>query len=235
MSLRSRVIIALVLTGALFAQEKDKQDMYSEARNKMVDKQLIRRGITNADVLNVMRKVPRHLFVPESEIENAYNDEPLPIGFEQTISQPYIVAFMTEALNLKATDKVLEIGTGSGYQAAVLSEIVDSVFTVEIIPELSEQAAKLLHKLGYDDVRCMAGDGFAGWPEHAPYDAIIVTAAASRVPQQLIDQLKEEGTMIMPLGTFSQDLVKLSKRHGKLSRKKILPVRFVPMTGEIQK
>ena len=203
----------------------------------MVAEQLVAPGrdITNARVLAVMGRVPRHEFVPERLRRDAYADYPLPIGHGQTISQPYIVAFMTEQLEPKPTDRVLEIGTGSGYQAAVLAELVAQVYTIEIIEELAQRAAADLKRLGYTNVHVRAGDGYLGWAEAAPFDAIIVTCAPERVPQPLIDQLKEGGRMIIPVGrVWNQELVLLRKREGKLEQHAVLPVSFVPMTGQAQ-
>ena len=198
----------------------------------MVKTQIRARGITYQPTLDAMLTVPRHLFVPDYLINRAYSDGPLPIGYGQTISQPYIVAYMTSVLKPEKTDKILEIGTGSGYQAAVLAEIADSVFTVEIVPELAARAEKLLKQLGYENVWVKSGDGYFGWEEHAPYDKIIVTAAPEEVPQPLIDQLKEGGKMIIPVGgVYSyQYLILLEKKKGKVIEKTMLPVRFVPFT-----
>jgi protein-L-isoaspartate(D-aspartate) O-methyltransferase len=177
--------------------------------------------------------VPRHRFVLPQYINSAYADSPLPIEEGQTISQPYIVAFMTEALNLKRTDKVLEIGTGSGYQAAILAEICDSVFTIEIFPKLGNKTIELFAELGYKNIFVKIGDGYKGWPEHAPFDAIIVTCSPTHIPQPLQDQLAEGGRMIIPVGeTHFQSLVLLEKKKGKLREEKVLPVRFVPMISD---
>ncbi len=201
----------------------------------MVIQQIEARGISDVRVLNAMRKVERHLFVPPELAANAYGDYPLPIGWEQTISQPYIVAFMTEALGLRTHSKVLEIGTGSGYQAAILAEICDSVFTVEIIPGLAEKARKLLSVIGYKNIRVRTGDGYQGWAEHAPYHSIIVTCSPTHVPQPLADQLAEGGKMIIPVGVRNnQELVVLVKKNGALTQKEVLPVRFVPMVNTDQ-
>lgn len=211
---------------------------FTEARMRMVRDQLQgwSRGITNAHVLAAMRKVPRHELVPERVRSAAYDDSPLPIGHGQTISQPYIVAFMTEKLEAKPTDRVLEIGTGSGYQAAVLAELVKEVYTIEIVEPLAERATADLKRLGYTNVFVRAGDGYKGWPEAAPFDAIMVTCAPEDVPQPLVEQLKDGGRMIIPVGPFGdQNLVLLHKRGGKLERRAVLPVRFVPMTGEAQR
>ncbi|MDP6040581.1 MAG: protein-L-isoaspartate(D-aspartate) O-methyltransferase [Candidatus Latescibacteria bacterium] len=199
-------------------------------RVRMVKTQIEGRGIVNADVLAALQKVERHRFVPERYVSEAYSDHPLPIGEGQTISQPYIVAFMTEVLKLKRSDKVLEIGTGSGYQAAILGELCDSVYTIEIVEVLGKQAAKLLDDLGYDNIQVMVGDGYKGWPEYAPFDAIIVTCSPTEVPKPLQEQLAEGGRMVIPVGErYAQELVLLTKRGGKLRKDHILPVRFVPM------
>ncbi len=190
------------------------------------------RGITNARVLAVMEKVPRHEFVPAALRAQAYEDHPLPIGYNQTISQPFIVAFMTERLEPKPTDKVLEIGTGSGYQAAVLAELVREVYTIEVIEPLACRAALDLKRLGYPNVMVRAGDGYKGWPEAAPFDAVIVTCAPDHVPQPLVDQLKEGGRMIIPVGPAGdQELFLLQKQGASIVQQAVLPVRFVPMTS----
>ena len=196
----------------------------------MVNDQIKGRGISDMRVLEAMTKVPRHLFVPEPFTERAYDDAPLPIGLQQTISQPYIVAFMTEMLRLKATDRVLEIGTGSGYQAAILAEICDSVFTIDIFKLLADRAEKTLDQLGYKNIMVKYGDGYLGWPEHAPFDAIIVTCAPTSIPQPLKDQLAEEGRMIIPVGeSNAQQLILLIKKKGRILEEAVLPVMFVPM------
>ena len=207
-------------------------------RLRMVREQLESpgRGITNARVLEVMGRVPRHEFVPAEFRGYAYEDRPLPIGYSQTISQPYIVAFMTEQLDPQPTDRVLEIGTGSGYQAAVLSELVANVFTIEIVEPLAERASADLSRLLYTNVHVRAGDGYQGWADKAPFDAVIVTCAPESVPQPLVEQLAEGGTMIIPVGrTWEQSLVLLRKEGGQLEQQTILPVRFVPMTGEAER
>lgn len=193
--------------------------------------QLLAYGIKDKRILEAMSKVRRHEFIPESFRRHgmAYGDHPCPIGYEQTISQPYIVAYMTERLNLKPGEKVLEIGTGSGYQAAVLAECGADVYTIEIIPELAAHADKVLKAEGYDQVHVLTGDGYRGWPEHCPFDAIIVTCAPEKVPQALQDQLGEGGRMIIPVGTWAQRLVILCKKAGRIQRSEDLPVRFVPM------
>jgi protein-L-isoaspartate(D-aspartate) O-methyltransferase len=193
------------------------------------------RGITNARVLDAMDRVPRHEFVPPDLRRHAYEDNPLPIGHGQTISQPFIVAFMTEQLDPQPTDRILEIGTGCGYQTAVLAELVAEVYTVEMIAELAAQAAINLRCLGYANIHMRAGDGYHGWPEAAPFDAVVVTCAPEGIPQPLIDQLREGGRMIIPVGsTGDQELVLLRKREGTIQERNVLPVRFVPMTGRIQ-
>jgi protein-L-isoaspartate(D-aspartate) O-methyltransferase len=199
-------------------------------RNRMVKTQIEARGITDEKILEAFRNVERHRFVLPRYIPYAYNDTPLPIDEGQTISQPYIVAFMTDVLNLKKSEKVLEIGTGSGYQAAILAELCDSVFTIEIFETLGEKASSLLQELGYTNIWCKVGDGYKGWPEHAPFDAIIVTCAPGNIPAPLKDQLAEGGRMIIPVGNDPvQHLLLLKKRKEKITRESILPVRFVPM------
>jgi len=207
---------------------------FTAARESMVKLQLAAPGrdITNTRVLAVMDKVPRHEFVPASLRAQAYRDHPLPIGHGQTISQPFIVAFMTEKLEPQPTDKVLEIGTGSGYQAAVLAELVSNVYTIEIVEPLAHRAEADLKRLGYTNVFVRAGDGYKGWPEAAPFDAVIVTCAPEKVPQPLVDQLKEGGRMIIPVGPAGDQELYLLRKHGdKIERQAVLPVRFVPMTG----
>lgn len=239
--LRKLGILAVLVVAALACGKADeKTDMadsvyYAKLRNEMVESQLKPRGIRDPVVLAAMRSVERHLFVPEKRRQQAYVDGPLPIGESQTISQPYIVALMTELLALDSASKVLEIGTGSGYQAAILGEIADSVFTIEIIPELADQAAKLLSELGYTNVFVKCGDGFIGWGEHAPYDGIMVTCAPSEIPSPLLDQLADGGRLVIPVGTLWQELILETKTDGELKRESIIPVRFVPMTGEAQK
>ena len=202
-------------------------------REAMVETQIVERGVRDARVLAAVRAVPRHEFVPAELQGNAYEDRPLPIGFEQTISQPYIVAFMTEQLALQPTQRVLEIGTGSGYQAAVLAKLVAEVFTVEIVEPLANRATADLARLGFKNVQVRAGDGYQGWPDAAPFDAIIVTCAPDHVPEPLVRQLKDGGRMVIPVGEFgAQQLCVLEKRGGKIEQRAVLPVRFVPMTGK---
>jgi protein-L-isoaspartate(D-aspartate) O-methyltransferase len=208
---------------------------YDSARKSMVENQLRKRDLKDERVFRAMLKVERHRFVPEDQKSHAYEDRPLPIGEGQTISQPYIVAFMTEKLAPKPTDVVLEIGTGSGYQAAVLAELVKHVYTIEIVEPLAKRAKTTLAELGYKNVTVKAGDGYKGWKEHAPFDAVIVTCAPAHIPQPLVDQLKEGGRMIIPVGDYYQELVLLEKKKGKIEKKDVLPVVFVPMTGEAMK
>lgn len=209
------------------------EEEFARQREKMVDNQIRRRGVSDRRVLAAMRKVPRHKFVPENELEYAYNDTPLPIGCSQTISQPYIVALMTESLKLDETSRVLEIGTGSGYQTAVLAELFETVYSIEIVEELAKFASHLFDELGYKNIVAKYGNGFLGWPEHAPFDGIIVTAAPKNIPQNLIDQLDIGGRMAIPVGAFFQELVLATKTEKGLDRENITGVRFVPMTGEI--
>jgi protein-L-isoaspartate(D-aspartate) O-methyltransferase len=203
-------------------------------REWMVVHTIVGRGVKDPRTLAAMRKVPRHLFVRPDMVGQAYADHPLPIGQGQTISQPYIVAFMTEALGLRGGETVLEVGTGCGYQAAVLAELAAKVYTIEIIAPLAEEARERLRRLGYANVEVRAGDGYRGWPEAAPFDATLVTASAPRVPQPLKEQLKDGGRMILPVGDDEQDLVLVTRRGGTYSERRVLPVRFVPMTGEIR-
>ncbi len=203
--------------------------LYDQERKDMVEYQIRRRGISDKKVLKAMLKVPRHLFVPEQMRELAYGDEPLPIGEGQTISQPYIVAYMTEALKLTGKEKVLEIGTGSGYQTAILAEIVQEVYTVELIPELSRRAQKVLTELGYQNIHFLVGDGTRGWPEHAPYEAILVSAAPATVPRSLVEQLKLGSRMIIPVGTDIQELVLVTRTESGWQEERLIGVRFVPL------
>ena len=226
-----KFVIFILILFSIQANAKD----YAKMRERMVKFQIEARGVTNKSVLSAMRKVERHLFVPQEVRDLSYEDYPLPIGENQTISQPYIVGLMTELLDPKPSDKVLEIGTGSGYQAAVLAEIVSKVYTIEIIPSLAKRAEKILKELGYTNVYVKTKDGFAGLPEEAPFDSIIVTCAPPEIPQPLLDQLKENGRLVIPVGVEDQDLLLVVKKDGKSFIKNIIPVRFVPMTGEIQK
>src|SRR5215510_12545901 len=209
---------------------------FAAQRQRMVQQQLKGRDIKDERVLAAMAKVPREEFVPADERGEAYEDGPLPIGHGQTISQPYIVAFMTEQLRLKPSDRVLEIGTGSGYQAAILATLVAEVYSIEIVGPLAKDAQATLQHLGYNNVHVKIGDGYKGWPDAAPFDAIIVTCAPDKVPQPLIDQLKDGGRMVIPVGErFAQQLYLLEKKNGQLKESATLPVRFVPMLREGQK
>jgi len=201
----------------------------------MVSRQIESRGVRDARVLAAMRKVPRHRFVPESQRAQAYDDRPLPIGHQQTISQPYIVALMSELAGVKPGDTVLEVGTGSGYQAAVLGEMGVKVFSIEIIEPLAKRAKAILSKLGYaKKVRVRHGDGYAGWPEHAPFDAVIVTAAPPKIPEPLRQQLKVGGHLVIPVGRHYQSLLRVTRTKDGFREESVIPVRFVPMTGKAQ-
>lgn len=235
------ILIMLPLLIGIGCSDMNKKETTSHAKNDfvrqredMVKNQIEARGVANERVLEAMRKVPRHSFVPENLQHRAYQDEPLPIGHGQTISQPYIVAYMTEQIDVDENEKVLEIGTGSGYQAAVLGELAKEVYTIEIIPELGERAREVLQKLNYENVHVKIGDGYAGWQEAAPFDAIIVTAAPDHIPQPLVDQLNIGGYMMIPVGEYSQDLILLERTEKGIEQKRKIPVRFVPMTGEAE-
>jgi protein-L-isoaspartate(D-aspartate) O-methyltransferase len=222
------------LTNVIPADETPADEVYAQLRLDMVTFTIEARGVQDADVLRVMRSVPRHAFVPPEYMGQAYEDHPLPIGYGQTISQPYIVAWMTELLELQPGERVLEIGTGSGYQAVVLAELDDvEVYSIEIIPELAEQAAARLHRLGYDAIHLKQGDGYYGWEEHAPFDAIIVTAAPDHLPQPLVDQLVDEGRIVVPIGPPGsyQTLWKFVKQGSDLKAYNLGAVAFVPLTG----
>ena len=225
--MKSSVVIILFVMAASALQTGDK---YQVLREKMVRDQIVSRGISDQLTLKAMQKVPRHLFVPAEYVSRAYNDSPLPIGYGQTISQPFIVAYMTEVVKPTSYKKALEIGTGSGYQAAVLAEIVKQVYSIEIVPELAKESAALLGKLGYENISCKYGDGYQGWKEHAPFDIIVVTAAAPEIPQPLIDQLAENGRLVIPVGPPSsiQELILVEKKNGKTVEKRLTLVRFVP-------
>jgi len=231
--MKTPIIISLLF---LFASTGSftQTNIHKSRRERMVTNQIQLRGMDHKPTLNAMRTVPRHLFVPINLQENAYDDRPLPIGHGQTISQPYIVAYMTSIINPKPEFKVLEIGTGSGYQAAVLSEIVDSVFTMEIVPELYQSASARISELGYDNIKIKFGDGYYGWQEHGPYDAIVVTAAAEFIPPPLIEQLKEGGKMIIPVGSpfMVQSLILVNKKKDRITTTNLMSVRFVPFTRQ---
>jgi protein-L-isoaspartate(D-aspartate) O-methyltransferase len=205
------------------------EEEFALKRRQMIREQIEARGIKDRRVLEVMGRVKRHLFVPPAEQKAAYDDRPLPIGLGQTISQPYIVAFMTEAARLRPSDRVLEIGTGSGYQAAILAELVQEVYTIEILKPLAEGARSLLDRLGYKNIKVKWGDGYQGWKEYAPFDAIIVTAAPETIPEELVKQLKPGGRMIVPIGGFFQELYRITKTDKGIEKETLLPVRFVPM------
>jgi protein-L-isoaspartate(D-aspartate) O-methyltransferase len=235
--LRALSILPQEGRGQTNATPAGEEDHFAAGRRRMVQEQLSGSGrnITNARVLAVMEKIPRHEFVPSEFRFRAYEDRALPIGYDQTISQPYIVAFMTEQLDPRPTDRVLEIGTGSGYQAAVLALLVAEVYTIEIIEPLAQRAEADLKRLGYTNIRVRAGDGSPGWPEAAPFDTIIVTCAPGKVPPPLVEQLRDGGRMIIPVGPWGdQELVLLRKQGEQLEQRAVLPVRFVPMTGGAQ-
>lgn len=212
----------------------ERTDQYAEAREAMVKSQLLTRDVTDARVLEAMARVPRHEFVPTGHRSLAYQDQPLPIGQGQTISQPYIVAIMTQLAKLDAGSRVLEIGTGSGYQAAILAEVAGEVYSIEIVEPLAQRAEKTLRRLGYDKIKLRTGDGYAGWPTAAPFDAIIVTAAPPRVPEPLRMQLRDGGRLVVPVGDRYQELLVITRAGDSFVERKEFPVRFVPMTGEAQ-
>jgi len=227
-----RTIFSVIFIFAFFCSCSAQDDRYKNDRDRMVSRQIENRGISNKPTLDAMRNVSRHNFVPPNLVDRAYDDGPLPIGYGQTISQPYIVAFMTAVIDPKTEFKVLEIGTGSGYQAAVLSEIVSEIYTIEIITELYNSSRKRLKELGYENVSCKNADGYYGWEDHAPFDAIVVTAAAEYIPPPLIDQLKDGGKMIIPVGSpfLNQSLILVDKEGEEITTTNLLPVRFVPFT-----
>ena len=232
----SEFLILTALVATACGQRQAPRSDFAAQRQHMVEQQLKARSIKDERVLAAMAKVPREQFIPLDARDVAYEDGPLPIGYDQTISQPYVVAFMTEELRPKPTDRVLEIGSGSGYQAAVLAELVADVYTIEIVEPLAKSAEATLQRLGYNNVHIKVGDGYKGWPEEAPFDAIIVTCAPETVPQPLVDQLKEGGRMVIPVGErFAQQLYLLEKKNGKLKESTTLPVRFVPMQREGRK
>ena len=231
-SFSAAVLIAFIACGSTGAElQRDSRDWERE-RLRMVNDQLKARDIRDVRVLNAMLKVPRHLFVPEPQRAQAYADSPVPIEHGQTISQPYIVAFMTQALDIQPGHRVLEIGTGSGYQAAVLGELTNDVYSIEIVAPLADRARETLKSLGYQRIQVRTGNGYLGWPEHAPYDRIIVTAAPDEVPPALVQQLKIGGLMAIPVGTLIQELRVLRRTASGLETIRTLPVRFVPMTGK---
>jgi protein-L-isoaspartate(D-aspartate) O-methyltransferase len=231
-----RWLIIVAVASAGCGQNAPPVSDFAAQRQIMIQQQLTARGINDQRVLAAMAKVPREEFVaPESRVAS-YEDGPLPIGYGQTISQPYVVAFMTEQLRPKPSDRVLEVGTGSGYQAAILAELVSEIYSIEIVEPLAKNAETTLQRLGYKNVHVKIGDGYKGWPEMAPFDAIIVTCAPDKVPQPLVDQLKDNGRMVIPVGDrFAQQLYLLEKKNGQLKQSATLPVRFVPMTSEAAK
>ncbi|MGE5347791.1 MAG: protein-L-isoaspartate(D-aspartate) O-methyltransferase [Actinomycetota bacterium] len=226
--MKQLIIILLVSSGTILPYQKDP---FLAARQEMVTSQIEARGISDPATLQAMRKVPRHLFVPPSQVHEAYSDRPLPIGYNQTISQPLIVAYMTQLAKPAKGKKALEIGTGSGYQAAVLAVIVDSVYTIEIVPELARESAARLKLLGYSNVVAKYGDGYRGWPEKGPFDIILVTAAADHIPEPLKEQLADGGRLVMPVGDPAtvQQMIVLTKRKGRFTEQRLDPVRFVPL------
>ncbi|MFP4041118.1 MAG: protein-L-isoaspartate(D-aspartate) O-methyltransferase [Desulfosudaceae bacterium] len=248
MAIMTAVVVAAFLPGAIAASAdkaamsdqggqplagNDSEVSFQDLKKKMIANQLVPRGITDAGVLQAFKQVDRHRYVPGPLRHLAYQDRPLPIGQGQTISQPYIVAFMTQALDLDSTDRVLEIGTGSGYQAAILAEIVEHVYTIEIVESLGRRAEQTLDREGYTNISVRIGDGYQGWPEQAPFDAIMVTCSPSDIPEPLKEQLAEGGTIIIPVsGSWGQKLILLEKQDDKLVEQKSLPVRFVPMVNE---
>jgi len=230
---QARAWFLLLLLGASCKPAQTSAREFAVERERMVKEQIAMRGVTDERVLRAMRKVPREQFVPEQIRGQSYSDGPLPIGYDQTISQPFVVAFMTEKLGLRPTYRVLEIGTGSGYQAAILAELAAKVYTIEIVEPLGKRAAQTLQRLGYKNVQVKIGDGYQGWPEHAPFDAVIVTCAPDHVPRPLVEQIKEGGRIIIPVGPAGdQTLYLLEKKNGRLEQRNVLPVSFVPMTGE---
>src|SRR6266853_5576949 len=232
-----RIVAQYLVFGAIATtgcgQQTPTAAEFATHRQRMVEQQLKPRGVKDERVLAAMAKVPREEFIPVDSRADAYEDGPLPIGYEQTISQPYVVAFMTEQLRPKRSDRVLGIGSGSGYQAVIFGELVAEVYTIEIVEPLAKSAEATLQRLGYENVHVRVGDGYKGWPEEAPFDAIIVTCAPDRVPQPLVDQLKDDGRMVIPVGDrFAQELYLLEKKNGQLKQSATLAVRFVRMTGE---
>ena len=232
----STILLAVLTVCCGNGLSQDTRGEYEDARKRMVEQQIAVRGINNQRVLEAMREIPRHLFVPPAWAAQAYSDRPLPIGHQQTISQPYIVALMTSLAEPQPDERVLEVGTGSGYQAAVIAQLVDSVYSIEIIPELAQSARRLLERLGYENVHVRAGDGYQGWPEKAPFDIILITAAVPSIPEPLKEQLAEGGRLVLPEGDPGlYQILKVYQREGdELTEQSISQVRFVPMTGEAQ-
>ena len=222
-------LIFLPFSDSSVAIAGDKEESFLVLRQHMIDEQLKKRGIRDRRVLDAILNVDWHLFVESSLQDLAYSDRPLPIGYGQTISQPYVVAYMTEAAKIRSEDRVLEIGTGSGYQAAVLAKVAKEVYTIEIIEPLARESKKRLQEMGYTNIWTKHGDGYEGWPEKAPFDVIIVTAAPHEIPEKLIQQLHPDGRMVLPIGSFFQDLYRVTKTEKGIHKEKLLPVRFVPM------
>jgi len=231
----SAAIVGAALGCSVNRTAADTSESFEQARERMVSGQIEARGVRDARVLAAMRRVPRHEFVPFAQRAYAYEDRPLPIGYGQTISQPYIVAVMSEALELDGSEKVLEIGTGSGYQAAVLADLAAEVYTIEIVEPLASRATSDLKRLGFEKLHVRAGDGYRGWPEAAPFDAIIVTAAPDHIPQPLVDQLAVGGRLVIPVGRMFQELMLITKDEQGVRHEDLLAVRFVPMVGEAEK
>lgn len=228
--------VFIVLVAMCSQSCSSNQNNYTQLRKRMVEEQIIPRGITNKDVINTLLTVPRHEFIPEKNRKYSYEDHPVNIGYDQTISQPYIVALMTELLEPLTFHKILEIGTGSGYQAAILAELVKEVYSIEIIPELAEFAKKNIERLKYKNVFIKSGDGYFGWPQNAPFDGIIVTCAPDKIPKPLLNQLKINGKMVIPVGDYPhQTLYLITKTSKGIEKKEIIPVLFVPMKGEVEK
>jgi protein-L-isoaspartate(D-aspartate) O-methyltransferase len=226
------LVCILNCEGKMYNNQAPQNDTFLDKRQKMVEQQIVARGVVDERVLAAMRSVPREKFVLQGDENRAYKDYPLPIGYNQTISQPYIVAYMTALLQLDGSEKVLEIGTGSGYQAAVLCECASEVYSIEIVKPLCLKARDVLRELAYKNIQIRCGDGYEGWPEEAPFDAIIVTAAPPKVPQTLIDQLANGGRLMIPVGKFMQNMMLIRKdQNGVVSKEKLIAVRFVPMTG----
>lgn len=223
------ILLTIMLINVSNCVGANEGGFFMTKRKEMVEEQIKKRGVTDEKVLNAMLKVERHKFVVSASRLAAYNDHPLSIGYGQTISQPYIVAYMTEAAQLKSDDKVLEIGTGSGYQAAILGELVKEVYSIEIVKELAVSSKKRLESLGYTNIVVKHGDGYKGWEEHAPFDAIIVTAAPPEIPEKLLEQLKVGGRMVVPVGSFFQELLLIIRKVNGFDQRRLLPVRFVPM------
>ncbi len=235
---RTIVLLALIVwpaswNGAAVPAHPPDQEDFARRREAMVTRQIARRGVDDPLVLAAMLTVPRHRFVPASELRQAYADSPLPIGFGQTISQPFIVAYMCQIARLDSTSRVLEVGTGSGYHASVMTQIADTVYTMEIVPQLADRARAAITSLGYDNIVTRTADGYYGWPDAAPFDAIVVTAAPEHIPPPLVQQLAEGGRMIIPVGHpfLTQYLVLVEKKDGRVTSRQLMPVRFVPFTG----